>query len=284
MKTVIVEDEMIPALDLERQLKEFPDIEIMGIAHTIDQARKLIALHRPELLMMDIQMDADQTTTFDLLQELKDKQQLKFELIFMSAHQSSSYLLRAVRLACLDYLVKPINHDELSAALDKARKSKEGFEMLENQVQLAINFKDNVKSATSTIIVPSHHKTLEQLDLNKILYIETSGNSKMTVIHFADDQKPMISTRSIGFFRDLLAPDLGFFMIHESRIIHLKHMVSFDLNDRIVYLRSNKEQIRLDASRRHGKMLKDYLSSKEGDRKQEETISLSRRIWRALRG
>lgn len=284
MKTIIVEDEVIPALDLERQLKNFPGIEIKGIAHTIDQARRLISEHKPELLMMDIQMDADQTTTFDLLQELKDNQQLRFELIFMSAHQSSSYLLRAVRLACLDYLIKPINHEELSAALDKARKSKEGFDILESQVQLAIHYKDNVKQAASTIIVPSVHKTLEQLDLNTIAYIETSGNSKMTIIYFTNGQKPLPCNRSIGFFRDLLVPDLGFFMIHESRIIQLKHLTSFDLNDLIVYIKTDKEPIRLDASRRYGKLLKEHLSASNEKRIEQETTSLASRIWRALRG
>src|SRR5471030_1874932 len=117
MKALIVDDEQANRENLQGLLHTYaPDVQVCAAAESVDEAVKAINYHRPELLFLDIQLHGQ--SGFDLLKQLDA---INFEIIFVTAY--NQYGIQAVKFAALDYLLKPIDIDELVAAVDKARKA-----------------------------------------------------------------------------------------------------------------------------------------------------------------
>ena len=116
MRTILVDDEPANLENLGVLLHKYcPTIKIVASALKIDEAAELIPLHKPDLLFLDIQMGKN--SGFDLLKQLEEK---LFEVIFVTAYDH--YGIQAVKFAALDYLLKPVNPDELIQAVEKAEK------------------------------------------------------------------------------------------------------------------------------------------------------------------
>ncbi|MEP7266076.1 MAG: hypothetical protein ABI844_00520 [Saprospiraceae bacterium] len=105
----------------------------------------------------------------------------------------------------------------------------------------------------------------------------------MVNIFFNTNRKPLSGTKSIGNYKEMLVPLSGFYMIHESRIINMRHFISYDPGQRVVTLRGYPSTIQAEASRRHGKMLKDYLKSRS-ILEANQNPNLIQRIWTLIRG
>ena len=114
MKTVIIDDERLAREELRGLLSEHPGIEIIGEAANVTEALKLIPRLRPDLLFLDIEMPG--RTGFDLLAALPPPHP---QIIFATAFDA--FALRAFEVNALDYLMKPVHPQRLSAALAKVR-------------------------------------------------------------------------------------------------------------------------------------------------------------------
>jgi two-component system LytT family response regulator len=116
MKAMIVDDEPLARRELRRLLADFPWIEIVGEAGSVDEAAKKVEALAPELLFLDIQMPG--ASGFDLLAKLEHVP----EVIFTTAHDQ--HAVKAFEVNALDYLLKPIEPERLAAALMRARQKK----------------------------------------------------------------------------------------------------------------------------------------------------------------
>lgn len=116
LRALIVEDEKHNRETLKNLLTEFcPEVQVAGMAASVDEALLLIRSVRPDLVFLDIELQTG--TGFDLLSQLKD---LDFEVIFTTAFEQ--YAIKAIKFSSLDYLLKPIDLEELQAAVAKALK------------------------------------------------------------------------------------------------------------------------------------------------------------------
>ncbi|WP_431293194.1 LytR/AlgR family response regulator transcription factor [Pedobacter sp. P26] len=114
MRAILVDDEVANLENLKILLdKHCPDIKVVASASNIDEAFAQVNLHHPDLLFLDIQMG--KTTGFDLLNLLTEK---TFEVVFVTAYDH--YGIQAVKFAALDYLLKPVDPEELKTAVEKA--------------------------------------------------------------------------------------------------------------------------------------------------------------------
>lgn len=114
MKALIVDDEASNRENLQQLLRSYaPDVEVCAVAEDVDSGLRAIKLHRPELVFLDIQLY--EQSGFDLLKQLGE---INFEIVFVTAYDQ--YGIQAVKFAALDYLLKPIDIDELTAAVSKA--------------------------------------------------------------------------------------------------------------------------------------------------------------------
>ena len=111
MRAVIVDDERLACMEMRRLLAAHPELEVVGEAANVGEAKLLVDRLTPDLLFLDIQMPDG--SGFDLLQALDDPPDVIFTTAF------DSYALNAFEVNALDYLLKPIAPERLAAALHK---------------------------------------------------------------------------------------------------------------------------------------------------------------------
>ena len=117
IRTVIIDDNPHAILGMKEDLSRmFPNLEIVGDADGVVNGAKILRQTKPDLLFLDIQMGDG--TGFDLLEIVPD---LNFQLIFTTAHDE--HALRVFRFAAVDYLLKPIDPEELKTAIHKAKNN-----------------------------------------------------------------------------------------------------------------------------------------------------------------
>ncbi len=120
LKTVVVEDERLPRLSLLAKLEDFRhSVEVVDACDNYDSARMSILHHRPDLLFLDIQLHG--RDSMQLLEELKQTIPLPY-VIFTTAYSDRKYLLSAIKLSAIDYLLKPIDKAEMPTAAAMTEK------------------------------------------------------------------------------------------------------------------------------------------------------------------
>ena len=212
IRTLIVDDEELARKNLEFILKDVcPQVEVIGEAANAKEAKKKIESENIDLLLLDIEMPNG--SGFDLLESLGD--QIDFKIIFITAYHE--YALRAFKFSAVDYLLKPINSDELQAAIEKVRpgqdaESKEKIEtLIEN-----ISKKGGVMNK---IALPSM-EGLQFVELDDVIYCQSQDNYTQ---FFLTDGKRIMVSKTIKHFEELLDPD-RFFRVHRSNIINLRYI------------------------------------------------------------
>ena len=117
MKAILVDDERSNLVNLQVLLAKYcPLVKVITTSNQVEEAVTLINLHQPDLLFLDIQMGKN--SGFDLLNMINNP---SFEVIFVTAYDQ--YGIQAVKFAALDYLLKPVNPDELISAVKKSGES-----------------------------------------------------------------------------------------------------------------------------------------------------------------
>ena len=215
---------------IERHL---PDITQVRIANKLSEAEALIRQYEPDILFQDIVMP--EKNGFDFLSSLPA---LNFEIIFTTAY--NEYAIRAIRFSALDYLLKPINADELKAAFERfleKRKSKHQSEvlvrnLLQNLAQKQqTDFKLAIPTQTGAIF----------LSPAEIIRLEGEGN--YTRFYMSNLQKH-ISSKTIKEYEEILS-EHHFIRIHKSHFINKDYVESY-LNEGSVIL---KDKTTLPVSR-----------------------------------
>jgi two-component system LytT family response regulator len=213
MPTAIIIDDIPAAIDnLKRDLATYcPDIEVIATASGVVTGAKLLKKVTPDLLFLDIQMQDG--SGFDLLEILP---QINFKLIFTTA--SDAFAIRAFKFSAIDYLLKPIDPDELTIAVEKA--TNQLGESSENVNALLENVKD--KNAPSRMALHTLEK-IHVVEIKEILRLESTGN--YTQFFFMDGTKLLV-TKTLKEFDKLLA-DNGFLRIHQSHLINIEQIKEY---------------------------------------------------------
>ena len=213
MPTAIIIDDIPAAIDnLQRDLATYcPDIEVIATADGVVSGAKLLKKNTPDLLFLDIQMQDG--SGFDLLEILPAT---PFKLIFTTA--SDAFAIRAFKFSAIDYLLKPIDPDELVAAVEKAT-SQLGDTSESIHVLL-----ENVKDRNSPTRIALH--TLEKIhivEIDEILRLESTGN--YTQFFFLNGAKLLV-TRTLKEYDKLLS-EQGFFRVHQSHLINMEQIKEY---------------------------------------------------------
>ncbi|MFT4759131.1 MAG: two-component system LytT family response regulator [Paraglaciecola sp.] len=213
MPTAIIIDDIPTAIDnLKRDLAIYcPDIEVIATASGVVTGAKLLKKATSDLLFLDIQMQDG--SGFDLLEILP---KINFKLIFTTA--SDAFAIRAFKFSAIDYLLKPIDPDELTVAVKKA--TNQLSESAENVNALLENVKD--KNAPTRMALHTLEK-IHVAEIKEILRLESTGN--YTQFFFLDGTKLLV-TKTLKEFDKLLA-DNGFIRIHQSHLINLKQIKEY---------------------------------------------------------
>lgn len=223
MTCVIVDDEMNCVDALSGIIKNYcPQLEVLGNANTISDAVKLINTQKPQLVFLDVEIGSEMG--FDLFQYFPSP---NFEVIFTTAHEK--YALKAIKSSCYDFLLKPVNIQEVIAVVTKLENEKRSGQNQNVNVLL-----DNLKAKDhflKKIAIPST-EGYSIINIDEIISLEADGKyTKITT----DGGLRSLSTKNIGEFDELLNPEL-FFRTHKSWIVNVNHIKKFLKNESQVLL------------------------------------------------
>jgi two-component system LytT family response regulator len=240
VKAVIVDDEVSNIGNLAILLNKYcPEIAVAGTATNVDQGLLVIRETNPSILFLDIQMPGK--SGFDLLQSITNH---NFEVIFVTAYDQ--YAIQAIRFSAIDYLLKPVNINELVNAVDRAIinvEKKIKNERLENLIH-SISNKNQLR-----IAIPGNKQTLF-ISPESILFCKSDNN--YTVFYLKNNVKHT-SSKPIFEYEELLSAH-GFIRCHQSWLVNrifIKSWLKID-GDRLLMeegheipvSRNNKEKVR----------------------------------------
>jgi len=219
LSTIIVDDESKSCKFLNNLVHQYcPDLEVMGTANTVEEAIPLIGKHNPDLLFLDIQLNG--RNGFDLLDVIKNNE---IQVIFTTAYEQ--YAAKAFRYSAQDYLLKPINIEELKDAVHKIKVLLEERKYENVLKNVANSFQNlNTNQTTEKSIGLSTLSGFLFIKIKDILYCKAEGN--YCEIFLCSDNKTELVTKTLKEFEILLA-NHSFFRIHRSYLINLRHLRSY---------------------------------------------------------
>jgi len=208
LRAVLVDDQESNLSSLSgKLLRNCPQVEIIASCENAEKAIDAIDSLKPDVVFLDIEMPV--MNGFSMLQKLTYQ---KFELIFTTAYDH--YALKAIRFSALDYLIKPIEIDELKLAVNRA-EAKRIQKSSTTQMEILLGNLASRKNSYQRIAIPTT-TGLQFVNINDIIYFEASSN--YTHIFLSDNKKHTIS-RTLKDFEDIL-PEETFIRIHNSYIIN----------------------------------------------------------------
>ncbi len=216
IKAVIIDDISLAIDSLQQDLADYcPEVAVIGTAEGVVSGAKLLRKLSPDLLFLDIQlMDG---TGFDLLDILPE---ISFKVIFTTS--SDAFAVKAFRMAAVDYLLKPVQPEQLQEAVSRAKM------LLSEQRQQFDLLKDSFQGEARIERIALH--TLDKIhliQLAQIIRCEAQGN--YTTFYLDDGQKVMV-TKTLKEYDKTLA-DLDFLRVHQSHLINLRQIDSFVKTD-----------------------------------------------------
>ncbi len=223
IRTVIIDDEpdSIKLMQLNIE-KYFPQLEIVGSFSSSVKALQQITLLQPDLLLLDIEMPV--INGFDLLEKLMP---VEFAVVFVTAY--NEFAIKAFRFNALDYLIKPVNIDELKQVIIKVEK-RQHFQTDQLQI-LQQQFK---KGNITKIAIPSQTGVIF-IDIKDIVFVEASSNYSNLVLH---DKRKILISKTLKDIQPVLE-EQQFLRIHRQYIINLNEVKHFNRNESLLTMISN---------------------------------------------
>jgi len=217
IKTIIIDDDPLVREVISKTIETYcPNVSIIGIAENVKSGVSAINEYEPDLVLLDIKMPDG--SGFDLIKHF-DKPD--FKVIFISGYME--YAIKGYKFGAIDYILKPIDEEALSLAINRADdviryEEKMQFKALEENL--------NVLNKTDKVILrTSEH--IHLINTNAIIRIEADGNYST---FFIEDGRKVIVSRAIKEWEESLI-DKGFHRIHKSHIININKLTYFDKTD-----------------------------------------------------
>lgn len=236
LKAIVIDDEQ-DALDvLQLQLKRFCSEEVMLIAVTNSGAEgiELILHHKPDLVFLDIEMP--HVSGFDVLSATA---RLNYNIIFTTAYDQ--FAIRAFKYAAVDYLLKPIDINELVAAVKKAMKASESQKLEEKLNRLL----KKVEGGSQKIAVPGE-MGVQLIRPSDIIRCESDSN--YTTIFMLNGKK-IVTAKTLKDVEDSLA-GFSFFRIHQSHLVNIEHVSKLIKGDGAQVIMSDNSQLPISRARK----------------------------------
>jgi two-component system, LytTR family, response regulator len=229
IKTIIIEDDEILRKGLQQMLQLYaPHFEVIAEAETVTIAVDQLIQLQPDVVFLDIMLIGG--TGFDVLKQYQEKKGFpKFQIVFITAFEE--YATKAFRMSALDYLLKPIDPDELKEVIAKIDKNKtihqQSFELLTEQLS-----KQNTSKKMALPSANGIHIVL----VDDIVYAQADSNYCTIVLK---DKQQIIVSKPLKEYEELLA-DKGFLRIHQSYLINIQYVKFFDKIEYTVQLNTNE--------------------------------------------
>lgn len=219
LKAIIIEDEPKAAQLLELMLIAVdPQTVVADICYDLPSGVRSIKKLKPDIIFLDIEMPSYSGLR---LLEFFDKDEVNFGIIFTTAF--NNYAIKAFELSAVDYLLKPLQEDKLLEAINKFRKRSAS-----SQSQQIAALKQNLQSTENRKMAIPVANGLEIVKVHDLVYFEAEGS--YTKIHIKH-QQPILVSKKLKYFEDLLTEDPMFIRCHRSYIVNLQSIKKFVKSD-----------------------------------------------------
>jgi two-component system LytT family response regulator len=195
----------------------FPEIELLCQADSVESGIAAIQQHQPDLVMLDIELSDG--TGFDILKAVKPH---NFKLIFITGH--NDFAIKAIKYSAIDYILKPINDNELIEGIEKAVSEMEDKGL---EKQLNTFFEHYEKKTQSKKIVLKTSESLNIIDIHDITHCKSDNT--YTTFYLQNGDKILVS-QSIKNYEAMLA-DYSFFRPHQSYLVNMNFVERIDKAD-----------------------------------------------------
>ncbi|MEO8172024.1 MAG: LytTR family DNA-binding domain-containing protein [Sediminibacterium sp.] len=249
ISAVIIDDEQNNIENLEILLEQYcPQLTIVASASNATEGESIILQHDPDIVFLDIQMP--EKSGFAMLQSLKRHD---FELIFVTAFDQ--YGIQAVKFSALDYLLKPINIEELKIAVHKAiyrSSEKKQNKKLENLLQVL----EHQQQKNLHRIALTSAKETRFIRTQDIIRCESSNNY---TTFFLFGREKIMTSKPIFEYEEILV-HYGFIRCHQSHLVNKKHIKSWVKEDGGFLLLDDNTQVPISRQKKEyvkGELEKD---------------------------
>ncbi len=241
LQAIIIDDENNSRQALNNLITKFANgVEIVAEASNFEDGLLAIEKYKPGLVFLDLEMpDANGLELFTRLKKID------FEVIITTGHQD--YAVKAFKTAALDYLLKPIDIDELEAAIDNVFEKRKEVRKHNNFDVFIQNWKNN----TDQQIALSSSDGLTFLKVRDIVYCKGDG---AYTYFFTEDGNKLVVSKNLKEFEELLK-DKGFFRVHKSSLINLNHLKKYVRGEGGHVLLTNGHNVIVSKRRKEGFLL-----------------------------
>lgn len=241
IKTIIIEDEPAVRKEIEWLVNQEKDLDLLGSAAGVREALGLIGETDPQLALMDVQLTDG--TAFDILSRLKE---IPFRVIFITAY--NHFAVKAIKYGAVDYLLKPLDEEELCAALDKVRaEGVDNLQAQQQQLDIVQAYTGKKEESLDDQLVLHTMEYIQMLQLKDIIYCRSEGS--YTNFFLIDGRKVMVS-KPLKYYDELL-PEKWFLRPHQSYLVNRLCIDRFMKSGSIIL----KNQVEIPVSVRR----KDYV-------------------------
>ncbi len=216
-KVIIIDDERRTRSMLNKMVSQanFP-LEVVAEADGVESGLLAIKKHEPDIVLLDIQMPDG--SGFELLDRVKNR---TFEIIFITAHQE--FAVRAIKCSALDYILKPVEIEELEDALENA------IDAIQTKSDLSLRYEtlvNNLKNNNKRIVIRTK-TSMYVFDVKDIVHCQSDRNY---TYFYLNDGRKVFTSRTLKDYEDTLClPD--FIRCHRSHIININYLERYDRGD-----------------------------------------------------
>ena len=230
---IVVDDELNNRQNLITMLsKHCPEINVLGEAANVKEAQYLIKTTSPEVVFLDIEMPGGNGFT------LLENGYISFKVIFVTAYDA--YALKAIKFSALDYLLKPIDRQELVDAVGRLEKSNSKV-----QVEKVKNLGAFLNQEEKKIAI-SLTEEIRLIALKSIIRLQADNNYCK---FFLEAEEQILTSKNLGYYYDLLK-DQGFSRVHQSHVVNTGKLDRYVKKDGGYLVLSNGDQVPVSRTQR----------------------------------
>lgn len=212
MKAIIIEDEKHSRLALENMVRDFCNgLEIVDSVDSVKKGVEVIRNQNPDMIFLDIEFPGE--NGFSIFEYFPEP---TFEVVFTTAYDS--YALQALRMSAVDYLLKPLDLEDLQKAIDKVKEKKI---MEETQSRLNI-LKGNLNNKFQKLALPTNDG-YSFVEIEEIVRCEAQGNYTLFILQ---NEEKILVCKTLKIFDEVLI-NFNFIRISRSSLINLKYIKKF---------------------------------------------------------
>lgn len=232
IKAIIIDDESQARRLLNKLLQQYcAQVQVIDECADLPNGVKSIRKHKPDLVFLDIEMPGH--SGLELL-DFFDEKEIQFGIIFTTAY--NEYAVKAFKLSAVDYLLKPLDKEDLIQAVERFERRYKKEVIVETQQELA----------DTKIAIPIG-QSIRFFEINDIVFLKAENT--YTEIHLKNNSQKILVSRTLKNFEDTLTNHSAFYRCHKSYIINTNYIIDYVKSDGGFLVMYNKIEIPISSDK-----------------------------------